>query len=143
MKLAQIKFTCLLTVIPFIFTASNIMFSGKAYSGLVYSPPLGYISSSSYGSYPSTKFGYQNFDLPNIDTCFTDDSGVPIQWPQLFHAGTDWFELSGASAAGDSVTAIADGVVEWISNSGKNVGYPGEVVIIKHQDPDLGTLYSL
>ena len=117
-----------------------MVYSPKLQASLAYSPPLGYMSTRLYNSYPLTIFGVQNSNLLNIDTCFLDEVGVPIKWPNLFHAGTDWFELNGDSAASDPVTAIADGVVVWVS-----VGafYPGEVVIIRHTDPELGTLYSV
>lgn len=141
MKSIGIKFISLLFGILAMFASVNMAYSSKLQVPLIYSPPLGYTSSSSYGPYPLTIFGSQNPNLLNIDTCFLDDASVPIKWPILFHAGTDWFELNGNSAAGDSVTAIADGVVEWVSGSTAN--YPGAVVIIRHADPDLGTLYSV
>jgi len=141
MKSIEIKFISLLFGILAMFASVNMAYSSKLQVPLIYSPPLGYTSSSSYGPYPLTIFGSQNPNLLNIDTCFLDEASVPIKWPILFHAGTDWFELNGNSAAGDSVTAIADGVVEWVSGSTAN--YPGAVVIIRHADPDLGTLYSV
>lgn len=141
MRSIEIKFISLLFGILAMFASVNMAYSSKLQVPLIYSPPLGYTSSSLYGPYPLTIFGSQNPNLLNIDTCFLDEASVPIKWPILFHAGTDWFELNGNSAAGDSVTAIADGVVEWVSGSTAN--YPGAVVIIRHADPDLGTLYSL
>ncbi|MBX3012401.1 MAG: M23 family metallopeptidase [Caldilineaceae bacterium] len=125
-----------------LFVSANFVPSPKLYIPLLYSPPLSYMSSGgSYGPYPFTKFGVQNPDLPNRDTCFSDANGVSIKWPDLFHAGTDWFALSGKSAASEPVTAIADGFIEWVSDS--NANYPGSTIIIRHVDPELGTLYSV
>ncbi len=140
MRLIQIIFTNLPIVILAIFTSVNFDYSSALQISLNYSQPLGYMSQILYGPYPLTRFGVQNSTLLNTDTCFLDNVGVPIKWPKLFHTGTDWFALDDDSAVGDPVTAIADGSVEWVS-----VGavYPGETVIIKHLDPELGTLYSV
>ncbi len=120
------------------FIASQIMYASPLQIPL--SPPLGYASSKVYSPYPFARFGLQNPHLYDIDTCFTDETGTPIKLPHLFHAGTDWFELNGGSAVGDAITVIADGVVTWVSVDAE---YPGEVVIVQHSDPDLGTIYSV
>lgn len=137
MKSIWIKFIAVLLGFGAIFVSTKVVYSVKSQVPLSYSPPLGYMASDSYGPYPFTKFGVQNPDLPNHDTCFSDDTGAPIKWPNLFHAGTDWFKLNGGSAASASVTAIADGVIEWVSDSTAN--YPGATIIIRHTDPELGT----
>lgn len=57
--------------------------------------------------------------------------------PGYWHTGEDWYLLDGESG-GSSVLAIADGRVVY---AGSN--YPGRVVIIEHQLPDGGTLFSM
>ncbi|MCB0044212.1 MAG: M23 family metallopeptidase [Caldilineaceae bacterium] len=128
-----------------IVTALCLMTNGRAaYAQLpeptVYEPPLGYRDDIDYGPYPTTVYGVMNPDLPDNDTCFLDADEVPIKWPQLYHAGEDWFRLDGASGAGSEVTAIENGVVVWISVADF---YPGYVVIIEHNSLAVGTFYSM
>ena len=142
MKQYLVQFIGIFIPILTVFVSGQDIRASKLQVPLVYSPPLGYTLSNVYGPYPFTKFGLQNPDVLNKDSCFKDETGIPIKWPQLFHAGTDWFELGmgNDTAVGDSVTAIADGVVEWTSIGAR---YPGEAVVIKHSDPDLGVIYSV
>jgi len=94
-------------------------------------------------------FGIQNCFLKDKASCFLDLEGTypnptePSDYPQdedhvslrdLFHAGTDWCSSGDpAETAGDTVTAVANGVVVYVRDPGR---WPGAVVVVQHELPD-------
>ncbi|MFN8494403.1 MAG: M23 family metallopeptidase [Caldilineaceae bacterium] len=100
----------------------------------IFSMSLGYNNGLEYGprinvqngiTNENTSYGVQNPGLGNRITCFD------IEWSQLYHAGVDLYRSDGTSTMGDEVTAVANGEVVFADF----VNYPGNVVIIKHDDP--------
>lgn len=100
----------------------------------IFSMPLGYNNGQEYGSrliiqngvtYEDTSYGAQNPGLGNQITCFG------IEWSRLYHAGVDLYRSDGTSTTGDEIVAVANGEVVFADF----VNYPGNVVIVKHNDP--------
>jgi len=103
--------------------------------------PLGYRDGKSYGPriqyrgetlIEDSEYGVKNPDMQGI-TCFE------LDWWKLYHAGEDWYREDGKSTANAEVTAVADGLVRYISYD-----FPGAVLIIKHfLAPDGKRAFSL
>jgi murein DD-endopeptidase MepM/ murein hydrolase activator NlpD len=100
-----------------------------------FSLPLGYRDGVSYGPHinfrngkliEDTEYGVKNPDMQGI-TCFG------LDWWKLYHAGEDWYREDGKSTSQAEVTAVADGIVKYISYN-----FPGAVIIIRHRLPPDG-----
>jgi adenosine deaminase len=100
-----------------------------------FSLPLGFRDGKSYGpriNYKNgkliedTEYGVKNPDMQG-DTCFG------LDWGKLYHAGEDWYRQDGKSTSHAEVTAVADGIVKYISYD-----FPGAVILIKHRLPPDG-----
>jgi len=100
-----------------------------------FSLPLGYRDGRSYGPrinyrgeklIEDTEYGVKNPDMQGI-TCFG------LDWWRIYHAGVDWYRQDGKSTAHAEVTAVADGIVKYISYD-----FPGAVMIIRHRLPPDG-----
>ncbi len=102
---------------------------------------------ASFFTYPiassnvSYKIGYNiHPNLSGRNSCYWDSStGKYVPWNQLWHSGEDWFAKT--SAGTTTISAIAKGVVKYISPSGYS--YPGAVIIIQHTLPDNSIVYSM
>jgi murein DD-endopeptidase MepM/ murein hydrolase activator NlpD len=97
--------------------------------------PLGHRDGVSYGpriNYKGDKliedseYGVKNPDMQGF-TCFG------LDWGRIYHAGEDWYRQDGKSASQAEVTAVADGIVKYISYN-----FPGAVIIIRHRLPPNG-----
>lgn len=108
----------------------------------IFSSPLGYRDGASYEPrinyqngtlIENTDYGVINPDMPG-GTCFG------VNWNQIYHSGVDLYRKDGTSTKGAEVTAVADGIVKWISYD-----FPYGVIIIEHSLPPDGSLkiYSL
>jgi len=100
-----------------------------------FSLPLGYQDGVSYGpriNYKNDKlienseYGIKNPDMQGI-TCFG------LDWWRLYHAGEDLYRKDGKSTSQAEVTAVANGIVKYISYD-----FPGAVIIIRHRLPPDG-----
>ena len=107
-----------------------------------FSLPLGYRDGVSYGPrinyrggllIEDSEYGVKNPDMQGI-TCFGMD------WGSIYHAGEDWYREDGQSTSQAEVTAVADGIVKYLS-----FDFPGAVMIIEHDLPPDGQqkIYSL
>jgi murein DD-endopeptidase MepM/ murein hydrolase activator NlpD len=91
-----------------------------------------------------TRFGVQNPALGDAPKCFHDRNGEGVPFRELYHAGEDWFRLDAArqvdlgAAAGDSVRAVARGVV-YIT---QEIGDQGWLVVLAHRLDDGTPIYS-
>lgn len=98
--------------------------------------PFGYIGQSIYkprlvrdiygNIVENTDYDVNNPDLSNPSSCF----GIPMN--QLWHAGEDLYDSTGASTQNALVKAVADGYVLFAPTS---FNYPGLVVIVEHSLP--------
>jgi len=92
-----------------------------------------------------TRFGMQNPALGNRSNCFRDSEGNAVPFSELYHAGVDLFSLDRAGqflwggAAGDSVHAVADGIVV----ASLNAGAEGQIMITQHLLPDQSRVYAV
>lgn len=92
-----------------------------------------------------TRFGAQNPGLGKTGKCFVDVAGTQVPFESLYHAGEDWFaynaerKVSGRSAAGADVHAVANGVVTWE----QSLGSEGHVVVVEHHLPDGARIWSV
>lgn len=100
-----------------------------------FSLPLGFRDGKSYGPrinyrdgklIEDSEYGVKNPDMQGI-TCFG------LDWWRIYHAGEDWYRTDGKSTANAEVTAVADGIVKYISYD-----FPGAVLIIRHRLPPYG-----
>lgn len=107
-----------------------------------FSLPLGYRDGVSYGPrinfrngklIEDSEYGVKNPDMQG-GTCFG------LDWGNLYHAGEDWYRADGQSTAQAEVTAVATGIVMYISYD-----FPGGVMLIQHRLPPDGQqkIYSL
>jgi len=107
-----------------------------------FSLPLGYEDGVSYGPrinyrndqlIEDSQYGVKNPDMQGI-TCFG------LDWWQIYHAGEDWYREDGESTSQAVVTAVANGIVRYISYD-----FPGAVIIIRHGLPPDGvqSVFSL
>ena len=111
----------------------SLLFAGAVYAiADQFDFPLGAPDGSGYGPYATTDYGVKNPDLSG-PTCYG------VDFSEIWHAGEDWFESSG-SASGDIVSAVADGTVKFAD---PGYSYPGRVVIIEHDVPNVGIRYSM
>ncbi len=102
----------------------------------IFCDPFGYVGRSKYRSrlvrdiygniIENTDYDVNNPDLADPTSCF----GVP--WNQLWHAGEDLYDSTGASTQDVWVKADADGFVLYAP---LDIWYPGLVVIIEHSLP--------
>ena len=92
-----------------------------------------------------TRFDVQNPGLGGDGKCFVDRRGKKIPFERLWHAGEDWFavdadgKVRGGAAAGESVHAIANGVVTWV----QSLGTEGNVLIIEHHRNEEERVWSV
>ena len=102
-----------------------------------FGPPLGAHDDVVYDHYPHNGFDVQNWFLDGYYApCFDRE------FDEIWHAGEDWFEQADTRAtAGDPVTAVANGVVVYVS--GPDDDYPGKVIVIHHDLPDGRIVYSM
>jgi murein DD-endopeptidase MepM/ murein hydrolase activator NlpD len=110
----------------------------------IFSPPLGfqngfkYIPKYTYDTQgyliENTDYGIQNPDLKYFSNCFS------LERRYLLHAGEDLYRIDGSSAAGDEVTAVADGIV---FNYDASWDYPGEAVVLQHHLTTGEYVYSI
>ncbi len=85
-------------------------------------------------------YGIQNPSLVGPNGCYWDSTKHQyVPFSQLWHAGEDWFAKTSAGAT--TISAVANGVVKYVSPPGYN--YPGAVIIIQHTLSDGSLVYSM
>src|SRR5260370_132005 len=85
-------------------------------------------------------YGIQNPSLVGPNGCYWDSTKHQyVPFSQLWHAGEDWFAKTSAGAT--TISAVANGVVKYVSPPGYN--YPGAVIIIQHTLSDRSLVYSM
>jgi hypothetical protein len=86
------------------------------------------------------RYGIQNPNLVGLNRCYWDSTNQQfVPFSQLWHSGEDWFAKT--SAGTTTISAVANGVVKYVSPSGYS--YPGAVIIIQHTLTDGSFVYSM